>query len=267
MQYWTMINPDSRRGGQIDTARLAELVGGGELVPYPTQAVDPVPDDVAGMVVCGGDGTLHRAINGVLPKRLYYVPCGTVNDQRGKAGRLTVGDTPVGRIGYVAAVGTFTRIGYTAKERAKRRWGRLAYWWEAVKDLHVQRIAAKIEAGETRRQGQYTLLMYLMGTKCFGFNFVRDKQHAAYVLAVESPCRGGLWGGVAMLAKFFRLFFVGVRPPYDKHGIWLQPAEDACITLDTSMDWCVDGDRASMNELRVQKKELPVEMIVLRRYR
>lgn len=110
------------------------------------------------VVCCGGDGTLHDVINGLLGaglrKPLGYIPIGTTNDfaaahgipqDFGAAldtitrGGLTRLDTGLlnGReyFTYIACFGAFTRSTYLAPQTLKNMLGYLAYLIEGSKDL------------------------------------------------------------------------------------------------------------------------------------
>lgn len=217
------------------------------------------------MVVCGGDGTLRRALNVPLPKDLYYLPCGTVND-RGHlpSGPLTVGSTQLGRFGYVFAAGSLTDIGYNTPATAKKRWGRLAYLAKAMGAFRVHHIQATITAGGVTQSGEYTLIMLLIGRRCFGFDFVRDgRDDGGYLLTVRSPKSKGLWGLVVLFARFARVFWLHLPPHYRRHGICLLPVERAHVTLERPVHWCVDGDRVTTDKVLFCRTPLPVHLHIL----
>ena len=79
------------------------------------------------VVACGGDGTLSAALNRCRGQKLFYLPCGTLNEC---ASQRTIDSACLvnGRyFSYVCATGSFTEIGYAAKTEDKRRWKGLAY--------------------------------------------------------------------------------------------------------------------------------------------
>ena len=97
--------------------------------------------------ICGGDGTFNVALNREkeLSQEIFYLPCGTLNDKahsykKKKNGSLITGQAENTRFGYVMACGTFTQIGYTAKEERKKRCKRLAYYMQAFKEYKIHRI-------------------------------------------------------------------------------------------------------------------------------
>jgi len=111
------------------------------------------------LAVCGGDGTLHEVITGLLklPKGarppLGYIPAGTTNDfarnlalPRGMVNMaaLAAAGEPrpvdIGRLGeqyfvYVAAFGAFTDVSYNTPQQYKNVLGHLAYVLKGVSEL------------------------------------------------------------------------------------------------------------------------------------
>ncbi|MFT8889372.1 MAG: diacylglycerol kinase family protein [Ethanoligenens sp.] len=110
------------------------------------------------VVCCGGDGTLHEVVNGLLRTDiripLGYLPAGTTNDMARalrlpgnvqKAALVAMsGHTAAQDIGsfnenrffsYVASFGAFTSIPYTTPQWLKNRFGYLAYLLQILRCL------------------------------------------------------------------------------------------------------------------------------------
>lgn len=131
---------------------------------YPTQGKADATQIAAGLggqyervVCCGGDGTLHEVIAGLmtLPERpvVGYLPAGTTNDfarnlhlPRSITARLETAASGVPRpvdIGslnacpfiYVAAFGAFTDVAYDTPQSFKNLFGHLAYVLEGATRL------------------------------------------------------------------------------------------------------------------------------------
>lgn len=109
------------------------------------------------VVCCGGDGTLHEAVTGLMeleaPPVLGYIPAGTTNDfsrnldlprDMAQAAKTAV-TGPVfacdmGRFNgapyvYVAAFGAFTQVSYDTPQKFKNVFGHLAYVLEGMASL------------------------------------------------------------------------------------------------------------------------------------
>ncbi len=113
--------------------------------------------DFERVVCCGGDGTLHEVVNGIMTERrrpvLGYIPAGTTNDfarnlslPKSYEERAAVAAAGVPRpcdIGvfngeyfvYVAAFGAFTSVAYDTSQQFKNLFGHLAYLVEGVAQL------------------------------------------------------------------------------------------------------------------------------------
>ncbi len=135
---------------------------------YPTQKpldaqeqIEEIAHDFDRIVVCGGDGMLHEAINGWLssPKMknkapiLGYIPTGTVNDFASthqiskdpiEATKIAGGghweSVDIGQFNdqyfsYVAAFGIATAVSYQTPQRLKQKLGPLAYVLEALNSV------------------------------------------------------------------------------------------------------------------------------------
>lgn len=109
------------------------------------------------IVCCGGDGTLHETVAGLmtLPERpeLGYIPAGTTNDfsrnlrlPRGyeRLAETAAAGMPrpvdIGRFNdrffvYVAAFGAFTDVAYDTPQQFKSMFGHLAYLLEGISRL------------------------------------------------------------------------------------------------------------------------------------
>lgn len=131
---------------------------------YPTQgqadatkAVRELGKHFRRIVCCGGDGTLHEVVTGLMemeePPVLGYIPAGTTNDfsrnldlprDMAQAAEVAVSgpviDCDMGRFNgmpyvYVAAFGAFTQVSYDTPQKFKNIFGHLAYVLEGMASL------------------------------------------------------------------------------------------------------------------------------------
>lgn len=139
-----------------------------------------VRDDCELVICCGGDGTLHETINGLLKADLDvplgYIPLGTTNDfgsthdipsdfneayeliKNGEVHTFDVGLFDNSEyFTYIACFGIFTRLTYEASQPLKNILGYLAYYIEGAKDLgRLQRsYHLKVETDEETYEGDY----------------------------------------------------------------------------------------------------------------
>lgn len=162
-------NPHAGKGrvrGKLAEVLNAFTRAGWLVTAYPTQgpgdavkAAKELSTQYDRVAVCGGDGTLHEVITGLmsLPESarppIGYLPAGTTNDfarnlnlPKGmeEMATLAVSGQPrpvdIGKLGeryftYVAALGAFTDVSYNTPQTFKNALGHLAYVLKGVSEL------------------------------------------------------------------------------------------------------------------------------------
>ncbi len=187
-----IFNPSSGKSAiRQELWRVVDILvkGGYDVTVYPTQKKLDCRDQVKArshefdvICICGGDGTLSEAIQGLeqLPpdKRavLGYIPCGSTNDFGSSleipfeiplaAERVTTGN-PIpcdcGRFNgqpylYISAFGMFTDVSYETPQKMKNQLGHAAYIIEAVKRLkNYSYYHIKIESDEIEIEDDFVL--------------------------------------------------------------------------------------------------------------
>ena len=181
-------NPHAGKG-RVKT-RLAGLQdafarAGWLIIAHPTQgpgdaaaAAAELGGSVDRVVCCGGDGTLHEVISGLMSLKhrpeIGYIPAGTTNDfsrnlrlPRGMDARAETAaagcprPVDVGRFNdqyfiYVAAFGAFTDVSYDTPQSFKNLFGHLAYVLEGaarLPNLHSYHLTVESDAG--REEGDF----------------------------------------------------------------------------------------------------------------
>jgi len=166
---------------------------GYEVVAHPTQASRDAVVKILRegerfdrIVGAGGDGMLHELVNGVLrlsrPMEVGYIPMGTVNDfafstgiprNVPEAAALAVSDSiehlDVGNFGgryfaYVAAFGIGTNASYDTDQKAKNRWGFLAYASNALKGIELSNLGANCKKMTIRADGKVLEGSFIFGS-------------------------------------------------------------------------------------------------------
>lgn len=166
---------------------------------HPTQGpadATAVAADLGGgfdrVVCCGGDGTLHEVVTGLmaLERRpvVGYVPAGSTNDFarnlslprgfRAMAASAAAGaplPVDIGRFNdrffvYVAAFGAFTDVSYDTPQPFKNMFGHLAYLLEGVTRLgSIQAYHLKVEHDGGVLEGEYIFGMVSNTVSVGGF--------------------------------------------------------------------------------------------------
>ena len=261
-----IVNRDSGNSSRLDIDRLLTLLDckDAEIINIDS-STDWTADDVDTVVVCGGDGTLHNAIEKYPDKQLVYAPCGTLNETSATDDIVT----SVGRVNdtlfsYVCATGSFTEIGYMANTKSKKRFKSVAYLPQVLRCYKSHSIHAKLNVDGQIYEDDYTLLMVLKSHRCFGFNFNRAyKQHKGlYLLAIKSFGEDNIVNRAKMFFPFFRVFFAGANPGVNKNWMLL-PFTQLTVQLNQPQNFCMDGERrifAGNLEIREQQlnKHIPI---------
>ncbi len=205
------------------------------------------------VIVCGGDGTLHHALNSchnTAVKHLVYVSCGTLNEcAHMRHMHRQVGSTDGVQFGYVLACGTLTQIGYTTKTVAKKSFKAGAYISQILRHYHMHDIPYSIATEQGDISGRATLIMFLHSDRCFGlpFNRMYDKENGKlYMLVLRSYGRDTLWNRMRMFIPLFRVFILGTSKPLHSKNIYFDSFDSARVQLPQDMSWTVDGERITL---------------------
>ena len=245
-----IINRDSGNCERLDVDALRCMLGCEDAqIENISQTTDWSADGFDTVVVCGGDGTLHYAIDKCQSKQIIYAPCGTLNEASAMGNITTVGKVNGESFSYVCACGTFTEIGYTAKNKHKKVWKSVAYLPQILKQYRCHEIAAKLNVDGKVYDDSYTLLMVIKSHRCFGFNFnpsYKNKKQL-YLLAIKSQGKDCLKNRAKMFFPFFRVFFCGVARPVCKQNWFLIPFEKLTIELKEAQDFCLDGEKRTLS--------------------
>lgn len=167
MKVLLIYNPVSGKT-HFRTERLGKIVNalaenGNEVVVYQTQGKgdaraycsNVLEGQYDKIVCCGGDGTLHEVVNGMLIGNksipLGYIPAGSTNDYAKNLGittnnalkcvcdgniqKLDVGSFNGEFFNYVAAFGAFTEVSFSTPQKNKNELGYIAYLLEGIKSL------------------------------------------------------------------------------------------------------------------------------------
>ncbi len=123
------------------------------------------------VICCGGDGTLHEVINGMMKNGsripIGYVPTGSTNDyaknlgitkdtalqciKEGTPTSIDVGCVNGEYFNYVAAFGAFTNVSFVTPQQWKNTLGYFAYLLEGIKqltDIAPKKIRFSVDGGE-----------------------------------------------------------------------------------------------------------------------
>lgn len=269
MNCKVIVNADSGNYNRLDLDKLLGKLG---CVNTDVELIDSRSDWSAEgydtLIVCGGDGTLHNALEKCPNKKIVYAPCGTLNE----AAKTCSAITSVGKVNdevfsYVCAAGSFTEIGYSANNKHKKRFKALAYLPEVLKTYRSREINATLNVDGQVFTGNYTLLMVLKSSRCFGFNFNKSyaENKGLYLVAIKSKGKDNLLNRFRMFAPFFSVFFCGVNAPKTTDEFTVVPFKELTINLNEPQSFCLDGEkRVLTGELHFCEQQLGKEIAVVK---
>ena len=255
-----IVNRDSGNCAKLDIDRLLTLLkcNDAQIVNI-NKSTDWSADECDTVVVCGGDGTLHNAIEKYPDKQLIYAPCGTLNETSLTDDVLTsVGKVNDTLFSYVAAAGSFTEIGYSANTRSKKRFKSVAYLPQVLRFYKSHQIHARLVVDGQSYEDDYTLVMVLKSHRCFGFNFNKayKQNKGLYLLAIKSFGKDNLVSRAKMFFPFFKVFFTGATPGVNKNWMLL-PFKNLSVELNEPQDFCLDGElRSFTGTLQITEQPL-----------
>lgn len=269
MSCKVILNADSGNCSRLDIDKLLSMLG---CVDTEIETIDKNSDWNANgfdtVIVCGGDGTLHNAIEKCQGKQIIYAPCGTLNEAARTSNTITsVGSVNDDKFSYVCATGSFTEIGYSARNDNKKRYKSLAYVSQVLKNYKCKQISAKLDVDGKIINGEFTLLMILKSHRCFGlpFNKCYKKKNGLYLVAIRSIGSDNLMNRAKMFFPFFRVFFCGVRKPCERRNWLVLPFDNLTVTLKNEQAFCVDGEkRVLKGDLRFAEHTLDKQINVVK---
>ncbi|NLL55665.1 MAG: hypothetical protein GX242_00415 [Clostridiales bacterium] len=234
-------------------------------------------DGFDALAVCGGDGTLNSAINAVKNTDidLIYIPTGTLNDTaKGLclAKKLSIENKRIRRVdlgcvndtmfAYVLAGGTFTPIGYCTDIKRKKKLKFFAYLLQVLKEYKIHHIKAKVEVNGKTYNDDYSLIMAINNSRCFGFKFNKLFCHndgKGQLLLIKAPKGKGLWAKIKIFFPLFRVFFMKLKREIDGKIIKFCSFKEVKFTFDKPQTFTVDGEKIELNgkaEIKILKRKL-----------
>lgn len=213
------------------------------------------------VVVCGGDGTVSEVINGIIKcnKKIdvTFIPFGTTNDyaktvnipiNKYKLSKelinyeelsVDIGDFNRKYFYYVAAFGLCTSVSYTTKQELKNKFGRLAYFKEAIKDLKKIKTykATIVTDNEIIKDkfiyGSITNSVSIAGFKWFKNSDFKINDGKFEVVLIKKP--KGLKGIIKIIKSI-------LKQEYDQKNILYFKSSNLKIDFDEEVSWTLDGE-------------------------
>lgn len=237
------------------------------------------------ILVCGGDGTLNEAVTALMNRNehdvsLSFVPMGTTNDLA-RTLEMPVKDVSitkrlleskaklidVGRINnekyfcYVAAFGVMTDVAYKTSPKDKNKYGRWAYYKNAIKELvkiPTYKVKIKYDNKHTEDNfiyGGISNSESIAGFKWFEKGEIQVDDGKFEGIFIRKP--QGISGYFKILASFLRKEYS--NNPY----ILFVQASRIEIESDERLEWTIDGEFAGrMNKTVIENCQKAIELAI-----
>ena len=245
---------------------------------YPTQGKDDAKEKILQwgssydrIIVAGGDGMLHEAINGVMKLDgkfdLAYIPSGTVNDFANStkipktveaATKIAASENrqtiDVGKFGdeyfsYVAAFGAISDIPYTTNQDAKNAFGFMAYFFSALKYVDIRTLMASCKKMEIITDNQVLTGEFLVGC----ISNARTIGSLKQLVPDDVELKDGLLEGLFVqkptnLAQFSHAMDLLISGNMDNPEIFSIKSSRFEIKTDEDTHWTLDGEDGGIHK-------------------
>lgn len=229
------------------------------------------------LVSCGGDGTLHEVINGVMKSGsqpiVALLPMGTCNDVARTLKipfkldeaidcilRLNTTSYDVmfdGKdyVTYALATGYLTQASYAASSKIKRKIGRLAYVFSGIRCLfHFDALPITITCDKERIHGKFVYMMAMNGESVGGFKLNKDATLNDGKIKLVLIKRGK---GVSSLFTFIKMFLFGIKSIVKSKNAIIRDVSSFEIENHANTPFTLDGEKA-----KFLKKKVKVEKVL-----
>ena len=290
----TIINPTSGKGNIVDYANeikhnLEEqnMEVNIQLTKKGYNAKKIIADNIEGqdlVLICGGDGTFNESISAIMESGIQisiaYIPLGTTNDLarslnmpikdisitkkllESKAKVLDIGKFNENRyFTYIAAFGIMTDVSYKTSQKAKNKFGKLAYYMKAIKELiKIPTYKVKIKFDEEELEGEFIYggisnSMSIAGFRWFNKEDIDLSDGKFEAIFIRKPKK---------LSGYFRLINDFRHKDYmvNRDFVYFK-ASNIQIQTDKNVAWTIDGEYAGdMNFVEIENINKAIELAI-----
>ena len=246
-------------------------------------AVERLTADRDLVVCCGGDGTFHETITGLLRADrqipVGYIPAGSTNDFAAalglsadcvEAARQIVTGSPadydVGEFGdryfsYVASFGAFTKVSYSTPQSVKNLLGHVAYVLEGMQELsqiRKHRVKLTLDTGEVL-EDDYVFGAICNSTSVGGVVTLDSRQvdlrdGKFEVLLIRAP---------RSLQEISDCLLSVQKQQYNNAMMTFRSASCITVEADPEMPWTLDGEKEA-GRSRIEIRNLKQRMTIIK---
>ena len=290
----TIINPTSGKGNIANYANeikhnleKQDMEVNMQLTKKGYNAKKIILDNIEGqdlILVCGGDGTFNEVVSAIMELGIQisiaYIPLGTTNDLarslhmpikdisitkkllESKAKVLDIGKFNENRyFTYIAAFGVVTDVSYKTSQKAKNKYGKLAYYMKAIKELiKIPTYKVKIKFDEEELEGEFIYggisnSMSIAGFKWFNEEDIDLSDGKFEAIFIRKPKK---------LSGYFRLINDFRYKDYmvNRDFVYFK-ASNIQIQTDKNVAWTIDGEYAGdLNFVEIKNCNKAIELAI-----
>lgn len=226
------------------------------------------------LVSCGGDGTLHEMINGVMKSGfnpiIGILPFGTCNDVARSFKipfnldqaidcilRLNTTSYDVmfdGKdyVTYALATGYLTQASYSASSKIKKKIGRLAYVFSGIKCMfQLDALPMTITCDDERIHGKFMYVMSMNGESTGGFKLNKGEiiNNGTVKLVMIKKARGWLF-------TFLKMFLFGIKSIMNSKNAIVREVKQFEIENHSNAPFTLDGEKSKFLKKKIEVKQV-----------
>ena len=239
-------------------------------------------DDYNILIVCGGDGTLNEAIQGIceINKKVFvgYIPTGTTNDF-GKSLNVPFDKLDISKqinnydnkeidLGvfenrifiYSATFGIFSKSSYQTSLKWKNRIGRVAYIFSAIKEVpNYKTYKIKVKTNEKNIEDEIVFGSISNSKYIGGFEILKNKNIKLddgkfEIILVKKPKN---------FISLLKLIYMVLTGKLDDENIYYFQTDEINIESEDSIEWAIDGENGgSYNNVKICNLNKIIDFIV-----
>ena len=237
------------------------------------------------ILVCGGDGTLNETVTSMIENKLEnvtlsFIPLGTTNDLartldipikdisitkkllQTTAKRIDIGKWNENRyFCYVAAFGLITDVSYITSQKAKHKYGRLAYYINAIKELvKIPTFKMKLRYDNKHIEDEFiyggiTNSESIAGFKWFAKGEIQLDDGLFEGIFIRKPRT--IFGYFKILSSFFK------KDYHKNEYILFTQAKNFEIEAEESIKWTIDGEFAGEEKnVKIKNMQKKIELAI-----
>ena len=237
------------------------------------------------ILVCGGDGTLNETVTSMIENKLEnvtlsFIPLGTTNDLartldipikdisitkkllQTTAKRIDIGKWNENRyFCYVAAFGLITDVSYITSQKAKHKYGRLAYYINAIKELvKIPTFKMKLRYDNKHIEDEFiyggiTNSESIAGFKWFAKGEIQLDDGLFEGIFIRKPRT--IFGYFKILSSFFK------KDYHKNEYILFTQAKNFEIEAEENIKWTIDGEFAGEEKnVKIENMQKAIELAI-----